>query len=325
MQWTQDALKAFRHKLSTLVPSERDARTLLEDSNIDSAYIDLSGSPVGRWYEALTEARKHSGALDRLLNVVRERYPRDDFLQKLEEGTLRLVDEPTITDWRGGPAQLEKILGAQSTLVPVSFLEQGLQCARAVVRICLPTGFGTGFLIREDLVMTNNHVISTPDEARVAFGNFNYQQTLGGGLAKPTTLRLDPDLAFGTSKALDWTVVGVQGQPGATFGIIPLKDANVEKDEYVQIIQHPDGGEKQLSYRMNVVVDVTKHHIQYLTDTMPGSSGSPVFNRKWEVVALHHASSTYQQAGHLNRHFACNQGIHINAVLNELRRQPFWP
>ena len=29
--------------------------------------------------------------------------------------------------------------------------------------------------------------------------------------------------------------------------------------------------------------------LQYTTDTLPGSSGSPAFNKDWEVVALHHS------------------------------------
>ena len=36
---------------------------------------------------------------------------------------------------------------------------------------------------------------------------------------------------------------------------------------------------------------MTKHQnrLRYQTNTEDGSSGSPVFNREWRVVALHHA------------------------------------
>jgi V8-like Glu-specific endopeptidase len=39
----------------------------------------------------------------------------------------------------------------------------------------------------------------------------------------------------------------------------------------------------------NAVVLVGEGRVQYLTDTLPGSSGSPVFDADWNVVALHHS------------------------------------
>ena len=56
MQWTNDARRTLRLKLATLYAGEREARALLEDAGLNVAYIDLSGSPVSRWYEALAEA-----------------------------------------------------------------------------------------------------------------------------------------------------------------------------------------------------------------------------------------------------------------------------
>ena len=55
------------------------------------------------------------------------------------------------------------------------------------------------------------------------------------------------------------------------------------------IIQHPSGERKQLALRENQVVDVLDNFLHYRTDTSPGSSGSPVFNDQWEIVALHHS------------------------------------
>jgi V8-like Glu-specific endopeptidase len=57
----------------------------------------------------------------------------------------------------------------------------------------------------------------------------------------------------------------------------------------VTIIQHPSGGPKQIALNENRVTNIYRHYLQYTTDTLPGSSGSPVFNDDWKVVALHHA------------------------------------
>jgi len=45
----------------------------------------------------------------------------------------------------------------------------------------------------------------------------------------------------------------------------------------------------RIAITANQVVNVFEHRLQYTTDTLPGSSGSPVFNDAWEVIALHHA------------------------------------
>jgi V8-like Glu-specific endopeptidase len=60
------------------------------------------------------------------------------------------------------------------------------------------------------------------------------------------------------------------------------------EDDYVFIIQHPDGGPKMIGLSHNLVRYVGDDVIQYWTDTKAGSSGAPVFNSRWQVVGLHH-------------------------------------
>lgn len=67
----------------------------------------------------------------------------------------------------------------------------------------------------------------------------------------------------------------------------------------LSIIQHPGGELKQLALRENELVDVLEFHLHYLTDTGRGSSGSPVFNDQWEVVALHHSGVPKRENGNI--------------------------
>ena len=53
-------------------------------------------------------------------------------------------------------------------------LEVLLDLSRAVARIRGP-GLGTGFLIADDLLMTNHHVIATAEVAEQCVFEFNYQ------------------------------------------------------------------------------------------------------------------------------------------------------
>ena len=64
-----------------------------------------------------------------------------------------------------------------------------------------------------------------------------------------------------------------------------------------------------------MVTYVDDNVVQYLTDTMPGSSGSPVFNAAWEVVALHHSGGWFREPGGKEQLFR-NEGIAIGQVLS---------
>ena len=54
----------------------------------------------------------------------------------------------------------------------------------------------------------------------------------------------------------------------------------------VAIIQHPGGMVKQVSLHNNLVTMAAETRLQYLTDTLKGSSGAPIFDRNWWVVEL---------------------------------------
>jgi V8-like Glu-specific endopeptidase len=88
----------------------------------------------------------------------------------------------------------------------------------------------------------------------------------------------------------------------------------------VNIIQHPGGRSKRYGIRNNLVSASTATELRYFTDTESGSSGSPVFNDQWQVVALHRASIYVAQVEFQGKTTAyVNVGTHLSAILDDLR------
>jgi len=197
---------------------------------------------------------------------------------------------------------LERIIG-QDQLMSSFFLTLGAERARAVGRIVTRTGVGvgTGFLISKRLLMTNNHVIESEKIAELCCIEFDYVQRFDTGFGATQLFRLLPGEFFLTSVShddlnLDYTIVAVepvnsQGEELEGRGSIPLFSPRGDLTvlEWANIIQHPGGDPQQVALRDNKVVKSLEHFVHYEADTQPGSSGSPVFNDQWQLVALHHS------------------------------------
>lgn len=230
---------------------------------------------------------------------------------------------PSIGDWLGRetPASVyEKIIG-ENTLRPIAFLAQGLKVARSVVYIGVRTArgkaSGSGFMVAPDLVLTNKHVLASAEIVPNALFRFNYEENFQGEAQPASEYRGKAGGIFHTNPALDYTLVEVEGEPGQEWGWLPLAARDVRVNSRVNIIQHPMGQPKQVSIQNNFVEYVDRNAIQYVTSTMPGSSGSPVFNDNWEVVALHHAGGNILEPTTGQRYYR-NEGIWIGSILADL-------
>jgi endonuclease G len=259
------------------------------------------------------------------------------------------------------PNGLERILGI-SDLCSINFLARGLEAAKAVARIRVrrTDGFGewygTGFLVAPGLLLTNNHVLMTDVQAALAVAEFNFEHDLHGVEAPRRVFNLTPSRLFFTDAGLDCSFVEVaprsfDGMPLAEFGHLPLIPASGKAidGEWVSMIQHPGGQPKQIAIRDSQIVtlsseDAVNIHldqfIHYTADSEPGSSGAPVLNDQWQVVALHHRgvpdlddrgrrlardgkTPWTKEMGEEAKGWIANEGVRVSAMYELLSKKQF--
>jgi V8-like Glu-specific endopeptidase len=225
-----------------------------------------------------------------------------------------------ISGWRGteSAASTQEVIIGEDTLRHVRMLELAVEAAKSVVRIGGSRGVGSGFMVASDLLMTNHHVLETASQAAEAEVMFNYQLNREGRPSIVTTSSLDPDATFYTCEALDFTIVQVRTPPVFGDGVC-LRPAAQRVSARVAIIQHPGGHYKKISMQSNFVAYADARVVQYVTSTMPGSSGSPVFDDEFRAVAIHHSGGTLQQPG-TGAQYRRNEGTSVIAVLENLQQ-----
>jgi endonuclease G len=120
---------------------------------------------------------------------------------------------------------------------------------------------------------------------------------------------------------LDFTVVRIDIPTNHTFGHISLEATGpADPCSRCYIIGHPKGRPKEVSLQKNVIVEVIdKKYIHYTADTEKGSSGSPVFNDKWQLIALHHSGGKRKYDIRTDeRIWHTNEGILIELITKKL-------
>jgi V8-like Glu-specific endopeptidase len=299
--------------------------------------INFNQTPVLVWFQIIRYAAERN-KVDKLVEaVLAEPQNADDeflkgILKNLNEGKTVVSKDLPDAQWKGGgTVQLtkQKIMGKKSNLLPIGFLEKGAEKARAIVRVVYNTSAGTtsgtGFVIEKGWLITNNHVLPNRETAATAEIQFNYQfpknlKTADKNVSeiKPERVAsLDPgtenDKRFFTDAALDFTIVKIKDADLGDYGFLQLAKGGVRADDFVNIIQHPSGGPKQIGIYNNLVMYADESIVQYMTDTAEGSSGSPVLNSDWEVVALHHSGGWLTDPD-TNETVRRNQGTNIKQL-----------
>jgi hypothetical protein len=120
-----------------------------------------------------------------------------------------------------------------------------------------------------------------------------------------------------TVEKLDVTIVALQSLPANVSGLKPAANIPLPSPKTKAfVVGHPSSGALQFSLHDSVLLDVSDDErlMHYRTPTDPGSSGSPVFNWNWEVVALHHAGSHLMPRLHGEGEYEANEGITMLAI-----------
>jgi V8-like Glu-specific endopeptidase len=226
----------------------------------------------------------------------------------------RLAAQEWVQDDAFVPLTYEKVVGLNN-LLSIGWVSRALELAACVCRVNTPAGPGSGFLIAPDLLLTNHHVLPDAEAAAATVAEFNYQVAWSGELEPVRRFTCDPTI-FHNAPQLDYAIVRVNGTPGDVFGFVDLARRAVPTvNDFVTVIQHPQGGPKKIAFTDNKVSAVFGDLVQYATDTEPGSSGSPVFNQDWEIVGLHHRGGGL--AGPDGKKYFTNEGILIASIVRD--------
>lgn len=247
------------------------------------------------------------------------------------------VDPQRARELATHPDELEKNFSGEkaftvSDLRSMLALCPNIGCVVDASGVRLGTGFlmlGSTFGLKPDLVfVTNAHVVSKtvpqalrPADARIIF------EIESASAGAPRSHAIDEILftsepeevgrVLDKPEKLDVTIVSLKTLPDGVCGLpraanIPLPSPKTK----AFVVGHPKAGPLQFSLNDSVLLDVCRYErlMHYRTPTEPGSSGSPVFNAKWEVVALHHAGS--QKARRLNGlgEYQANEAITLQAI-----------
>lgn len=254
----------------------------------------------------------------------------------------------------------ERYIG-KNDLLPINYLLTGYLQSESVGLIRYfdrsegKEVMATGFLVSENLLLTNHHVFPVANLAEFqAFAKdptieFNFKYDVDGNRPDPIQFTLQPERFLHTYKALDMALVAVSSTDKTNkhelkrqgYLVLNGKLGKVGLGDFASIIQHPSGKEKQIAIRKNEIISVNLPQvILYVSDTAQGSSGAPVFNDQWQVIALHSAGEAKKNAegqyldkddeviepinGYIDEErivWESNRGIRTSAIIEYLKSQ----
>jgi hypothetical protein len=241
---------------------------------------------------------------------------------------LRRFDEVQQTlQRRSGTQHYERVYG-WDRFHPIGWLRQALVTCRSVARLedSYGNGCGTGFVLAGDqfragwpsrVLLTNAHVV--PDTVAVEDAFITFRGLVDEG--PDTAARVQPagDMLWCSPKhELDACFLALPDTLNPEVAPLPVRPAFPTLSSKAQVrayvIGHPLGSPQiQLSLHDSVVLAAGEVYAHYRSPTETGSSGSPVFDERWRVIALHHGW-TDSLPGIDGAGSAANEGIRLDRL-----------
>ncbi|MFN0007228.1 MAG: trypsin-like peptidase domain-containing protein [Planctomycetota bacterium] len=299
--------------------------------------------------QVLLEARA-ANWLDELITAAQTKVPGNPKLK-----ALRHLGDLTSTPTPPGKS-LEDIVrndGGFADIIPWIKRLDGLRAQMCRIECPVGQGVGTGWLVASDLLMTNGHVITrilsnARKPADYAF-RFDYA-TDANGTNPGTTYRLANDwclrssppspLELGTGAAgptgteLDYALLRLEQPVGTTMGPsgqqrgwVTIKQGTAVPaiGSIVLVLQHPSGSPLKLAIGAVAGPNGNGTRVAHSANTEGGSSGSPCFDAKLELFALHNSGDPLYDGVHGAAHQ--NHAVPIEAILATMYGTPvpkFW-
>ena len=310
---------------------------------LEKNLADISlGSDYQEIVFALIAAAEAEGWTQRLLAAAREANPGNARLQLFAQHFGLVSDSSSHQD-------LERIIRRTNSFFDIEAWRRRLgELEGQVCRVETSTSFGTGFLVADDIVITNYHVVEDVLNGRGASPSdialrFDYKRMAEGMVVNNGAVhRLasdwlvaksenSPDGALPRTDQLDYVLLRIADMPGAHpiglnpepsapprgFIEVPETEFGFERGAPLFILQHPSGDPLKLAIDTEAVIGVNSNRtrVTYRTNTLAGSSGSPCFNQHWQLVALHHSGDPLF---HRTGQHRCNEGIPVSAIREHL-------
>lgn len=245
---------------------------------------------------------------------------------------------------RGDEQGLEKNFSGDAQF-SVGKIREMLGLCRSIGRVRRRDGdfVGTGFLVdlkallpqrdSELVFVTNAHVISPresgaarPEHAEITFELADATREPGCYTVAEILFYSPPGRVgelLPTPDRLDICIVRLSPAPSGFAGLaitaaMPSRGPRTR----AYVIGHPRARSMQVSLHDSALLDYDElpRLIHYRTPTEPGSSGSPVFDEEWQVIAVHRAGRVDAPRLHGNGSYEANEGVTLAALCAGLAR-----